>query len=259
MRVAVLGCGPAGLVAAHGALMAGAEDVRIFSKKRKSELFGAQYLHAPIPGATGKAPIDIAYELRGTIDGYRQKVYGLKDDVEVSVETLSEFHPAWDLRDTYNYLWECYSSYVVDVEIRAHDATFGPKLGCDLVLSTIPATALCFGEHTFGYEEIWAAGDAPERGTFVPYSAPKRTVVCNGEESPAWYRISNIFGHQTVEWPGDIDQPPVEGVARVRKPLHNNCDCHPDIVRLGRYGAWTKGILVHDVYAGAQMAVQERG
>lgn len=260
MRVAVLGCGPAGLVAAHSAILAGADDVRIFSKKRKSEMFGAQYLHAPIPGATGKPPVQVQYVMQGSIEGYRRKVYGLKDDVEVSPQTLSEVHDAWDLRDTYNELWDMYSLYVVDVDIQAHDTSFAEKLGCDVVISTIPATALCLQDdvHTFGYEEIWAAGDAPERGVFVPFPEPPRnTVICNGEDSPAWYRMSRLFGHTTVEWPGVMGKPPVEDVARVKKPLFTNCDCHPDVIRVGRYGSWTKGVLVHDVFTQTWEAVHE--
>ena len=49
MIVAILGCGPTGLVAAHACAMKHIPFV-IFSKKRKSFLFGSQYLHEPIPG-----------------------------------------------------------------------------------------------------------------------------------------------------------------------------------------------------------------
>lgn len=260
MRAVILGCGPAGLVAAHSAILAGADDVRILSKKRKSEMFGAQYLHAPIPGATNKPPVQVRYELQGTIEGYRRKVYGLKDDVAVSPETLSELHDAWDLRDTYNELWDMYSPYVVDAEITAKVWWDWRPNHFDVMLSTIPATALCLKpeEHTFGYEEIWAAGDAPERGVFVPYQMSQRnTVICNGEISPAWYRMSRLFGHTTVEWPGTINKPPVEDVARVKKPLFTNCDCNDSIIRVGRYGSWTKGVLVHDVFTQTWEAVHE--
>jgi hypothetical protein len=30
--------------------------------------------------------------------------------------------------------------------------------------------------------------------------------------------------------------------------LSNECDCHPEIIRMGRYGEWTKGVLVHHVF-----------
>jgi len=51
MRIAVLGCGPAGLMSAHAAMVAteSEADLAIFSTKRKSPLYGAQYLHQPIP------------------------------------------------------------------------------------------------------------------------------------------------------------------------------------------------------------------
>ena len=51
MNVAVLGCGPAGLIAAWAAEQAGA-DVQIYSKKVQSIIPGSQYLHGPIPGVS---------------------------------------------------------------------------------------------------------------------------------------------------------------------------------------------------------------
>jgi hypothetical protein len=239
--------------------MAGA-DVHVFSKARKSKLYGAQYLHAPIPGIDPGESLKIDYQLFGTVDGYRQKVYGPDYDGEVSPGSLPPGHPAWDIRATYNYLWDEYHGVV-------HEATINPtwlreelpRWHCDAVFSTIPAMHTCQDlDHGFLYRNIWAMGDAPDIGQFVtkeimlwPHGLEEGQVICNGHDHPAWYRTSLIFGHATIEWPGHIRSQPV-GSARVPKPLSTNCNCFPHITRLGRYGKWQKGALVHEVYAEVQ-------
>jgi len=50
-RIFILGCGPAGLFAAQAAAEMGCSAV-IISKLRRSEMYGAQYLHSEIPGLT---------------------------------------------------------------------------------------------------------------------------------------------------------------------------------------------------------------
>lgn len=262
MRVAVLGCGPAGLMAAHGALLAGAEDVRILSLRRKSELFGTQYLHAPIPGMTEKPPVRVAYRLTGTVEEYRTKVYGDDWHGKASPEDLDEEHDAWDIRQTYNELWATYGDYVADVRMDkgwAYRFMTEFRSEFDMVISSVPRPLMCVEGHAFPSAPIWAMGDAPERGQFVPMrdAVENNTVICNGEKEPSWYRLSKVFGYASVEWPASA-KPPVEGVARVEKPLKHNCDCHvaDDIVFVGRYGRWEKGVLSHEAFIAAGDAVE---
>lgn len=250
MRVAVLGCGPAGLMAAKAARDCGAE-VGIFSRKQKSPLYGAQYLHAPIPGVTnGDDHITVDYILQGGIQDYRRKVYGPKWDGTVSPDELESTHEAWDIRETYDRLWAMFESSIQDVEVDpagVYALTRNPDW--DMVVNTIPLNQLCTQGHTFGAAQIVAAGDAPDLGINVGrlYQCPADHVICNGEEHPSWYRISNIFGHTTVEWPDGI-KPPVPTASVVLKPTFNNCDCWPNMLKVGRYGSWRKGVLSHSAY-----------
>lgn len=259
--IAILGCGPAGLIAAHAATVTG-HDVMIYSKKRKSEMFGAQYLHAPIPGMTDLPPVEVDYQWNGTYEQYRRKVYGTMDvermtGVKVSPETFGGQHLAWDIRRTYDNLWAEYSDKVQDIE-EISGRWVNECVESDLfgkVISTIPAPAICWPQdkvHFFNSQDIWALGDAPERGVFIPegYRAPANTIVCNGEPIPTWYRSARVFGYSTVEWPGRT-RPPLPNVAGVKKPLNTNCDCHPEVVRLGRFGQWQKGVLVNHVWDAA--------
>lgn len=247
-RVAVLGCGPAGLMAVHAAAISGVPIIHVYSKKRKSEMFGAQYLHAPIPGATTSAPVEVTYSLQGTAEQYREKVYGDSWGGDVSPEEFTEPHDAWDIRTTYDELWDMYGSYVIPEDLNNYKASVIAQ-SYDLTISTVPAPALCMMRkvHTFHSRRIWALGDAPERGVSVPYACDKNKVICNGEPSPSWYRLSNLFGYKTVEWSLSA-KPPIEGVAEAHKPLYNNCDCLPRIMRVGRFGKWTKGVLTHHAF-----------
>jgi hypothetical protein len=248
MKIAVLGCGPAGLMAAHAAAITGAQ-VACFSRGSgdspiKSALYGAQYLHAPIPGFEHQ-PNLVQYELDGDVDGYRTKVYGPRWDGTVSPEELLQAHLAWDIRRTYDWLWDAYGPEVnvVDLNIpKVHDL----HVQFDLVINTIPLDALCMRGHTFGFTTIKAAGEAPEIGVQLPYVCEDFIVKCNGEPDVSWYRISNVYGRKTVEWPDSVSPPFSHAV--VRKPTFNNCDCWPDMIKAGRYGSWTKGVLSHHAF-----------
>lgn len=251
MKALVFGCGPSGLMATHAAAMRG-YDVVVISKKRKSEMFGCQYLHQPIPLVTNEInEAKVEYKLQGTVEGYRRKVYGSRA-VTTSPESLGENHSAWNIRDTYNRLWEMYGSYVIDTDLSVAlegDELKGLVTEADRVFSTVPAPLLCkrTDNHMFHSEKVWSIGDAPERGIFSPVKVAPNTAIVNGEDSPAWYRASNVFGYSTVEWPHD-KRPPLEGVSEIVKPLSTTCDCRPGITRLGRYGKWTKGVLSHTAF-----------
>jgi hypothetical protein len=246
----ILGCGPAGLFAAH-ALVSRGWEVAIVSNKRKSEMFGAQYLHRPIPGlssaSTGRT---VHYLLEGTVEGYREKVYGRRSGVAVSPETLGQSHSAWDIREAYGTAWELYKDLIQPqtVDPLWIASAVGSKQFAR-VISTIPAPKLCVdSQHSFDSQAVWAIGDAPERGIFCPVTeAQPFQVICNGSQYTGWYRNANIFGYRTAEW-GGARKPPLEGIAGIEKPLSTNCDCLPEVIRLGRYGEWRKGVLAHEAY-----------
>jgi hypothetical protein len=248
-RAAVLGCGPAGLFAAH-ALETIGYDVTVFSVKRRSEMFGAQYLHEPIPGVSG-APFRIDYQLRGTAEGYAEKVYGNSVEASaVSPASLQGSHKAWDIRHAYYALWDVWVDRISHVPIDAATAN-AIQAAHNVTISSIPAPVLCSNDqHAFTSQNVWAIGDAPERGQIVSnvfQVPPNNTVICSGERHTGWYRSATILRYSTIEWPAGR-KPPMSNVAGVQKPIATTCNCLPKIMRVGRYGAWTKGILSHTAY-----------
>lgn len=267
-KVVVLGAGPAGLLAAHAAMRAGYQ-VKMYSAPgydgapKKSELYGCQYLHAPIPGVgmvSAQYEGKVRYLLQGSIDGYRQKVYGDNWSGSVSVDEYGPEmdHPAWDLRKVYDTLWDRWGSTVFPLGIT-------PQVMADMtkdlhpktwILNTIPAPAVCrdMENHKFVSQQVYAMGSRSleEAQHLMPYVAPDMTVQCNGDRDTGWYRAASVFGYSTLEWPGGR-KPPINGVVAVSKPLSTDCTCWQSerYLRLGRYGRWEKGYLVHQAYSGA--------
>lgn len=250
-RVAILGAGPAGLFTAHAFREKG-WVVDIFSKNRKSHLYGAQYLHRPIVGLDGyREPSKLEYKLTGDIEVYKSKVYGAAPVDFVSPQKLVGTHEVWDIRRAYDDAWERYHPFIEHIEVGA-DFVWNLFIGNihDLIVNTVPLPALCDKGHQFRATKVWSMGDAPDRGQRTPFRLPEdMTVVCNGEEQ-AWYRASRIFDHMTIEWPIDR-KPPIPGGAEVLKPTGHACDCwrtYPKLWQVGRYGAWDKAQLSHSGY-----------
>lgn len=238
MKIAVLGCGPAGLMAAHAVRQYGHEPL-IFSRKVPSPIGGAQYLHKPIPGVNSEVPDGrVNFIKYGTEQGYAKKVY---DDpyAPTSWHDYSEgYHDIWNLRATYQKLWDMYQNNIADYKLD-YMATSALLRQYSLVLNTVPLVHLCGDDHSFEYQDVWIVyGEAKEQG--------EDRIVYDGTTDFPWYRWSYIFGWRGVEY----GHKTATG-QHVRKPLWHVCDCHPQLVKLGRYGKWQKGVLTHHAYEGA--------
>lgn len=258
--VKILGAGPAGLFAAQAVYDMGGV-VQLYARGRRSDLYGAQYLHAKIPGLDCGDRAEVQYILKGTPEGYRRKVYGPDASLEVSPDTLAPIHDAWDIRSAYGHAWLKFSGLIQEVDLKPQAlAGIGNDVAADLVVWSIPLASQCIAKHSFASESIWAQGDAPELGRYCSVSVDPWTVLVNGEDSPRWYRASNVFGHRTAEWPF-MPKPPVNGVALVEKPIATNCDCWlklggTPVLRVGRFGRWTKGELSHQAYERTRAALE---
>jgi len=262
LKIGILGCGPAGIFAAHAVAEAGHTPV-ILSKSRKSFMRGAQYLHMPIPGLSGD-PFKVEYKLNGTVDGYREKVYGDMGDILVSPSTLVGVSDAWDIREAYDAGWELYKGYITNVDLSTEAGrsvlSIREKM-FDATVSTIPANALCDrpNTHSFASQNVWVTETIKSLGDFEFGSDGElrdNLVVCSGEAGDWWYRQSRIHGWENTEFP-DSARPNYPGkVHAVSKPLSTTCTCHPDIIRMGRYGRWEKGVLSHESYFEAAEVVQ---
>jgi hypothetical protein len=220
--------------------MAGFEPEILSAVREPSPQAKAVFLHRAIPGATSHEP-DALIDMRkvGDAYGYAEKVYG-RADAPCSWEKFSPGElPAWRLERAYQKLWLAYSGVIKEVKV---DARLIPDLLDDYryVVNTAPAWKMC-GR---GYQH-----EFPTRKTLILGSAPvevkANSMVYNGDPSVPWMRASDLFWMRSTEYPGDAE------IAEARpgiKVLPTTCDCHPTMIRAGRWGTWTPGVLVHHAY-----------
>lgn len=251
MRIAVLGCGPAGLLAAHACQMKG-NEVYVYSRKFPSPMGGAQYLHRAIPVVTEDDPDgDILFIKLGEREEYARKLYG-DPDAPCSWDEFEEgYQPAWSLRAAYQRLWDMYEHMIVDRNIRFPEAR-SIAANFDLTISTIPAPILCSAHHRFDYKEVLIAKE--HRDACEQLGDP--CVIYNGQDLP-YYRTSLIFGEGSTEYPWEHqnvkgfvnpNDPGVVNAVIGKKPRGTDCTCEPHIMRVGRFGTWKPGVLVHHAF-----------
>lgn len=270
--IAILGAGPAGLMAAHAVALSG-KPIALFTKgdasggPLRSKLGGAQFLHEPIPMVNDAEPDGvITYRLRGNVQTYRLKVYGKDPNIPfVSMEGLEDGkeQPAWSLMETYDALWELLSADRANVEdiTPAWLDSVLEKDWFSLVINTVPLTQLCLSYqglvtddpgHAFISQRIVIHNEC------ILEDLGDNSVFYSGDLSQSWYRASRIFGVGSTEWSALSPQPPLPGLVTARKPIKTTCSCYEDqVIRLGRHGSWTKGVLTHHAFNKARRIMEE--
>lgn len=250
--VAVLGCGPAGLLAAHACNMAGI-PVCIISEGKRSGLGGAQFLHAPIPGIHRALHPDtmVSYERRGDPDIYKKKAFS---ELPVEWKPWTEGgqpagRAAWSLESTYDMLWD-------GMEEVIHDERNMVKVDMDwleseadqflFIVNSIPLRALCVNpDHKFITQAITIAP-----GVFEAIEDDH--VLYDGTGDKSWYRTSRIFGCEYTEWGHGAKVPPGLQTFKDYKPMSTDCDClqtrFPRLLSVGRRGKWSAREFTHDAF-----------
>lgn len=245
-RVAILGCGPAGLLAAHAVLLAGHDPI-IFSVKQKSKMPGTQYLHQPIPGLTKDKPDGVVkYIKRGTKQGYATKVYGSPDAPCSWVKFGEGEHEIWHLGKMYDGLWETFETSIRDYQLGPNSVE-ALLMQYSLVISSIPAPKLCRDvRHDFKSQTIFISENSADFGPLPEGN----TIIYDGTDQHHWYRASVIFGKVAVETTHPMAD---RGWLYGHKPVSTDCDCHRHeyrtrFFRVGRFGKWQKGVLTHNAF-----------
>lgn len=263
--IAILGCGPSAMLAAHAVGLAGRPIAMFSNNPSPSKLGGAQFLHSNIPQLTSAEPdAVIKYVVRGDARMYQRKVYGDTDPGFVSFSGVQDGmeQNAWNLIALYDRLWDYWKDSINDVEVNPKwiDEMLGTF---DLIVSTIPAMCMCRNPmgvngpknpdapiHHFSNVETQIWNDTVE-------SVPDNTIIYEGTNMRTWHRSSNLFGVRGTEWGPDVPVPQ-PNIVHVRKPLATTCDCFPGVLRVGRFGTWTKGKLVNDSFFETLAAIRMR-
>ena len=263
-------------MAAHACAVSGVE-FSVYSKRRKSYLFGSQYLHEPIPELIGEHEgRPVRYLNVGTPEEYRRKTHGKFWDGIIAPEDFESEHTAWNIREAYERLWIRYGrgvvhSEIVDGVLYAGGMNWMKELAAhDLVISTVPRRLWAVDGDEFIYSEGWALGDAPEHGIFVPFDITDNTIICDGSQEVQYNRLSKVFGYTTVEWPAHIDidivmaKPGMPLPSKFIKPLAFTPSATVENetskwLHTGRFGAWRKAVLVTDAWHDTINKLKEMG
>jgi len=250
MKVAVLGAGPSGMMAAHAVSQCG-YYVDIFDKDPSSSRrnSGVYFLHADcdlmldpvlikqsVIGHHGKK-IDEISKLYGL------KVYGKEISKPSIVSVISKSTmTGFNSEHAITRLWDFYGKQVKEGEISNLGQVKGLFDTYDKIISTIPAWVL-YPDQKFESVETWIkVGKAPENEAFMFYNI---NPYCD------WYRCSAMFGVFTQEYGYGKHFEKKEGYEykKVIKVIGDGITSEiKDLFLVGRYGAWNKKTLTHDVY-----------
>lgn len=242
MKAVIIGCGPAGLAAAHAAHGLGC-DIEIIAPKQKTPQKGPIFLNTPIPGISTDHPQGFIKQLviGGSIVDYGIKLYG---DVNIGITRdgqLREGIHTWDIREAYAKMWAMYHPFIVSYMVRP-DEIRSLCDSVDLVISTAPANSLCIKNHEFVSQAVAMAPRAAYDGQ------PDNTVIFNAYPDIPWVRSARMFGkYESTEYMLS-NLPAGEEYRIIRKPIRTDCDCHPRLFRTGRFGKWDNMAWIDTAY-----------
>lgn len=259
--VAILGCGPVGLLTAYAVERAGHHPA-IFSRKQKSVIPGSQHLHGPIPGITKLYPERLTQYVRiGTAEEYARKVYGDPEHAS-GWDNYFQKYASWNLVSAYNLLWEKFQDHIIDAEVDwrfMHDvarSSFG-----DVAISTIPQTGLCHNEDHLFTSHPYHIQTLP----FLPEATGEELVVYNGMPNDPWFRWSFLSGICSMEYSD-------EGYSRLSeedksrgtwlkgaRAVSSDCNCWDGVHRIGRWAEWRHGVTVYRSWERINNVLKEEG
>lgn len=244
MKVAVLGSGYVGVMAAHAAALNGyTPDIFGIAPPRRG--YGAQYLRDPIPGIHGKPEGMVKYTLMGTKEKFVAMSGGGDEYAALWDTAPPEPVPAWNIVTTHHELHKKYSDRMSDTEVRA---TMVRRLleEYDYVFNSLNIEGLCFHpDHKFEYCSIAL------RGQCDPITKDNE-IIYNGSKRFPWHGSSKLFGFGWVETAKNVDLT-LKGVIRkiVNRPLKTNCDCYnqyQNFIPVGAYGKFNFSSLCHEAF-----------
>lgn len=241
MKVIVVGCGPAGLAAAHAAVGLGA-DTMVIAPKTKTPQEGPLLMQRPIPGINTDHPDGTIHQMviGGSILDYRYKLYG---DINIGIngDILKPYYHAWKHRETYDRLWNLYSGLITNYVLTPSEL-HNIDSDVDLVISTASRPSMCVSGHTFISKEVAVTPQASHP------DQPDNTIIFNASPDVEWVRSSIVFGVPVTEWPVIRSVSLPAGARSIRKPISTNCNCYPRVLWTGRFGAWQNETWVDTAY-----------
>lgn len=211
-------------------------------------------MQQPIPGINTDHPDGYIKQIvvGGSILDYRYKLYG---DVNIGIngDILRDGYHAWKHRETYNALWERYSS-LINGRVLCPEEMLDLPDQFDLVINTAPIDKLCMtpSAHQFETAAVYVTPTARYPGQ------PDNTIIFNANSDDRWVRSSKVFGVECTEWPRWEQGGRYAGKngILIRKPISTNCTCYRRILRTGRFGKFRNETWIPDAYYDTLSAIE---
>lgn len=266
MKVAILGAGPAGMLAALAVERNGYQPVIYSATRLRSELNDDMYLEELPPGILGTdgyTPDQVVEYIReGTARQYAKKLYGDEDAIVSWEDVRWGEHGIWWLQDVYDKLFDRFLGNIVEFEFKDGLDVAAVAAKHNFTMTTLPGKIACVNpDHSFTSRTVW----------LVRYQSPhydpirdRQELVYNGQEGPRWYRYSSLRGWKTWEYSfdpsevhGEIGDDPV--IVKGMKLLNNSCTCNPRVHRVGRWAQWRRGVRNHHPFQQATSILASEG
>lgn len=271
MRIAIVGTGFEGFLAAHAVKLKFSEDtfpaeldeLTIFGPNPYPMIPGARFYERAIPvvnplftsNAFGK-PETMEGISNGELSDYFKKV-----GANWANPIITPKMPAtaiYSINGLYAYLYDHYNVHM-NTGVNIHSGDFltiqgndAPLHGYDKVISTIPLPMWFAPEqiNLFAALKIWRLDESVNES--IPYEAPiegmRNITIYDGTENAAWFRITRAFGLTSVEFPHH-KKPPIQGTYEeiipnglfqpIKRAFFNWGGSKTDLFHVGRLGAWT--------------------
>lgn len=286
MKIAILGAGPSGMMAAHAASDSG-HEIQIFDKapdkaRRNSGIF---YLHSscnlPLKSSTLRQNVLGSWDSAQFSLMYGEKVYGQPIAKTSIMDAFSQPEiEIYNAGQAIEFLWDMYGEFVNEESIEDEgeiNRKFLRRLNFDKVVCTIPADYMFrnYLKFQLRYTKLWMkVSKSPDKDCWAMY---------NVNPQIEWYRCSSIFGQFVMEYAKDFDivkklskydlcdDPAISPgpfiVRRggcevedtyfpVKKVVSSNVNFdfpgdfdYKNVCFTGRYGAWDKTCLIDKVYS----------
>ena len=215
MKVAILGTGMAGLVAAHAVYTKDqSATIVLYGVNREPLPSGARWYEREIPG------VNVMKRMVKTESAGDPKNYGVKLGGPVSeyFRARPDFL-AFDYWDANMELWKGYGDNIIQLDPDFEMISESLWDDCDFVINTTPRPNFYeTSEHgMFAATRHWRIDESgntdeptnPYRN-ILPGNQDKNLMIFDGTEDSSWFRITQVFGLMSVEW-GFHQKPPIAG------------------------------------------------
>ncbi len=245
-KIAILGSGASGLLAAWVCLEFG-KDFDIFSSDmNKPKISGFVYLHnncnIPFIRNASMWQIFLPYHISDSIleKMYSNKVYRDKNTLSSILQQKNQkwLVNIWNMQDVVDVIWEAVKSKIklriIHNIAEINDIADSNNYKC--VISTIPLNKIDDSqeyEYTTSYIQTY------------PSDYNINFCIYDAAQNIDWYRMGSIFGSGFKEYAGKVDdaKPLIKVITAKKLPKVSD-----NVLLTGRYGKWDKSVLIDKVY-----------